>query len=30
MEKTQCANNGFYLLPIYDLKDYIIKVFWIR
>ena len=26
VEKTHCSSNGFYLLPIYDKKSYVIKV----
>ena len=26
VEKTHCSSNGFYLLPIYDKKSFIIKV----
>lgn len=26
IEKSNCASNGFYLIPIYDLKNYKLKV----
>lgn len=26
IEKTLCAENGFYLLPIHDKKNYFVKV----
>lgn len=26
LDQTQCSENGFFLLPIYDRKNYVLKV----